>query len=78
VQRSSSPEKEGNRALFGGAPDCPVSPRTEGNQSLPNGVQTDPSCIGAIKGTPRCMERYTNHSLNIQQRRDIEFTCLLS
>jgi hypothetical protein len=65
-------------SLSGGVPDCPVHPQTEGNQSLPNGTQTAPSCLGAIKGTPRCMEQNTNHSLNIQQRRDIEFTPLLS
>jgi hypothetical protein len=57
---------------------CPVSPRTEGNQCLPNGAQTTLSCLGAIKGTPGCMEHTTKHSLNIQQRRDIEFTPLLS
>jgi hypothetical protein len=30
---------------------CPVRPRTESNQCLPNGAQTAPSCLGAIKGT---------------------------
>jgi hypothetical protein len=48
-----------------------------GNQSLPNGTLTAPSCLGAIKGTPRRMEQHTKHSLNIQQCRDIEFTPLL-
>jgi hypothetical protein len=43
-------------SLSGGAPDCPVRPRIEGNQSLPNGTLTAPSCLGDIKGTPRRME----------------------
>jgi hypothetical protein len=54
VQRSASPNKERNHALFmsGGAPDCPVRQRTEGKNCLPNGAPTAPSCLGAIKGTP--------------------------
>jgi hypothetical protein len=64
-------------SLPGGAPNCLVRPRTEGNQGLPNGTPTTSSCLGAIKGTPRRMEHYTKKSLNIQQRRDIEFTTLL-
>jgi hypothetical protein len=52
-------------SLSGGAPDCPVCPRTEGNQSLPNGAPTAPGSLGAIKGTPRRMEKYTKHPLNI-------------
>jgi hypothetical protein len=59
--------------LYGGATDCPVRPRTEGNKSLPNGTPTTLSCLGAIKGTPRRMEQDTKQSLNIQQRGDIEF-----
>jgi hypothetical protein len=58
LQRTASPEKEGNRALSlsGGAPDCPVRPWTEGNYGLPNRDPTAPSCLGAIKGTPRHIE----------------------
>jgi hypothetical protein len=76
LQRPASPEKEGNRALFtsGGASDCPVRPQTEGNYGLPNRAPTAPSCLGAIKGTPRCMEQYTKHLLNILRRRDFAFT----
>jgi hypothetical protein len=61
-----------NHALFmsGGAPDCPVCPRTEGNNCLPNGAQTALSCLGAIKGTPRCMEQYTKPLLNILRSLD--------
>jgi hypothetical protein len=29
-----------------------------------------PSCLGAIKGTPRCMKEYTKHSLIIPKHRD--------
>jgi hypothetical protein len=47
---------------------CPVHPRTDGNQGLPNGAPTAPRFLGAIKGTPRCMELHTKHSLNILQR----------
>jgi hypothetical protein len=67
LQRSASPNKERNRALFmsGGAPDCPLRPRTEGKNFLPNGVPTAPSCLGAIKGTLRRMEQYTKPLLNI-------------
>jgi hypothetical protein len=37
VQRSASPKKERNHALFmsGGAPDCPVRQQTEGKNCLP-------------------------------------------
>jgi hypothetical protein len=28
-------------------------------------LSTAPSCLGAIKGTPRRMEEYTKHSLSI-------------
>jgi hypothetical protein len=72
VQRSASLEKETNRALFmsGGAPDCPVSQRTEGNNCLPNGDPTVCSYLGAIKGTPRRMEHYTKPPLNILRRLD--------
>jgi hypothetical protein len=78
-QRSVSLEKKGimHYSLSGGAPYCLLCPRTEGNQGLPNGTQTAPSCLVAIKGTPRHMEHNTNQSLNIQQCRDIEFTPLL-
>jgi hypothetical protein len=64
-------------SLSGGAPDCPVRPWTEGNYSLPNGVQTAPSYLGAIKGTPRRMEQYTKHPLNILRRQDFTFTHLI-
>jgi hypothetical protein len=65
VQRSASPKKERNRALFmpGSAPDCPVRQRTEGKNCLPNGAPTAPSFLGAIKGTPRRMEQYIKASI---------------
>jgi hypothetical protein len=52
------------------APDSPVRPRTEGKNCLPNGAPTAPSCLGAIKGTPRRMEQYTKPPLNIIRRLD--------
>jgi hypothetical protein len=60
AQRSASPEKEGDWALY-----CPVRHPTEGKNCLPNGSPTTPSCLGAIKRTPIRMEHYTKHSLNI-------------
>jgi hypothetical protein len=42
--------------LSGGAPDCPVHHPTEDNFGLPRMPPTAPSCLGAIKGTPRRME----------------------
>jgi hypothetical protein len=61
-------------SLSGGALDCPVRPRTEGNQSLPNGTQTPPTYLGDIKGTPRRMEQHTKQSLNILQCLDYAST----
>jgi hypothetical protein len=49
--------------LSGGAPDCPVHP-TEGKNCLPCWPPTAPSCIGAIKETPRRMEELSKHSLS--------------
>jgi hypothetical protein len=65
-QRSASPNKEGNphRTVSGGAPDCPVRQATEGKNCLPGLLSTAPSCLGAIKGTPRRMEEDTKHSLS--------------
>jgi hypothetical protein len=66
-QRSASPKKERNphRTVSGGAPDCTVRQATEGKNCLLEMLSTTPSCLGAIKGTPRCMEEYTKHSLSI-------------
>jgi hypothetical protein len=51
--------------LSGGAPDCPVCHPTEGKNYLSCWVPTAPSCLGAIKGTPRRMEDVPKHSLII-------------
>jgi hypothetical protein len=52
-QQSASPKKETNQLLCSGwcAPDDPVHPRTEDNQSLPNEDQTTSWPLRAIKGT---------------------------
>jgi hypothetical protein len=42
--------------LSSGTPDCPVRHPTEGKNCLPRMPPTAPSCLGAIKGTPRRME----------------------
>jgi hypothetical protein len=67
LQWSASPFKEGNRApdSVRCAPDCPVRQATEGKISLPRMLSTAPSCLGAIKGTPRRMEEDTKHPLSI-------------
>jgi hypothetical protein len=70
-QQSDMPNLEGDQApdrlqdLSGGAPDCPVHHSTEGKDSLPSWSSTAPSCLGAIKGTPRRMEESPKHSLSI-------------
>jgi hypothetical protein len=80
MQRLASPNKERNHALFmsSGAPDCPVRLRTEGKNCLPNGAPTTRSCLGAIKGTPRRMEKNTKPLLNILRRLDSASTHLFS
>jgi hypothetical protein len=52
--RRSAPDNE--QWMFGGAPDCPVHHPTESKNCLPRMPPTAPSCLGAIKGTPRRME----------------------
>jgi hypothetical protein len=79
-QRSDAPDLEGDRALdllqwlSGGAPDCPVCHSTEGKDSLPCWSPTAPSCLGAIKGTPRRMEENTKLTRNILRHLDSAFT----
>jgi hypothetical protein len=36
-----------------------------------------PSCLGAIKGTPRRMEENTKHSLSIPKHQDFDFAHLI-
>jgi hypothetical protein len=48
----------------------------ESKNCLPNGTPTAPSCLGAIKGTPRHMEHDTKHPLNILRRLDFATTHL--
>jgi hypothetical protein len=55
------------------APDCPVRQTTEGKNCLPRLLPTAPSCLGAIKGTPRRMEENTKHLLIISKHQDIDF-----
>jgi hypothetical protein len=65
------PNLEGDRApdslqdLSGGALDCPMRHSTEGKDGLPSLPPTAPSCLGAIKGTPRRMEESPKYSLSI-------------
>jgi hypothetical protein len=43
---------------------------TEGKFGLPSWLPTAPSCLGAIKGTPKRMEERTKHSLSILRHPD--------
>jgi hypothetical protein len=54
LRRRSAPDHE--QCMSDGAPDCPVRHPTEGKNCLPRLPPTAPSCLGAIKGTPRRME----------------------
>jgi hypothetical protein len=78
-QRSALPNEEGNphRTVSGGAPDYLVRQATEGKNCLPRLLSTAPSCLGAIKGTPRRMEVYTKHSLSIPKHQDIDSALLI-
>jgi hypothetical protein len=78
AQQSASPEKERNQALFmsSGASDCPVRQPTEDKNCLPNGDPTAHSCLGAINGTPKRMEKNTKPPLNILRRLDTTSTHL--
>jgi hypothetical protein len=61
-RRSRTGQQQG---LSGGAPDCPVRHPTEGKICLPRMPKTTPSCLGAIKWTPRRMEESPKHTLSI-------------
>jgi hypothetical protein len=50
---------------------------TEGKIGLPSWPPTAPSCLGAIKGTPRRMEHKTKHSLSILRHPDSASTHLI-
>jgi hypothetical protein len=63
--------------LSGGAPDCPVHHSTEGKDCLPNWSLTAPSCLGAIKGTPRRMEQNNKLLRNILRLPDFVSTHLI-
>jgi hypothetical protein len=51
--------------MSGGAPDYPVRHPTEGKNCLTGMPPTAPSCLRAIKGTPRRMEEIPKHTLSI-------------
>jgi hypothetical protein len=58
--------------LSGGAPDYPLHHPTEGKFGLPSWPPTAPSCLGAIKGTPRCMEKLPKLTRNILRLPDFD------
>jgi hypothetical protein len=64
--RNGSKSRTGHeQRLSGGTPDCPVRHPTEGKISLPRMPPVAPSCLWAIKGTPRRMEEAPKHTLSI-------------
>jgi hypothetical protein len=63
--------------LSGGAPDCSVHHSTEGKDGLPSLSPTAPSCLGAIKGTPRRMEEPSKLTRNILRLPDSDSTHLI-
>jgi hypothetical protein len=67
LQRPASPNKERDPhwTVSDGAPDCPVRQATEGKNCLLEMLSTAPSCLGAIKGTPRRMEENTKQPSSI-------------
>jgi hypothetical protein len=79
LQRSTSPNEERNphRTVSGGAPDCPVRQATEDKNCLLELLSTAPSCLGAIKGTPRHIEEYIKHSLSIPKHQDFDSAQLI-
>jgi hypothetical protein len=66
-----------HQTVSGGAPDCPMRQATEGKNCLPGMHSTAPTCLGAIKGTPRRMEEYTKHSLSIPKHQDLDSAHLI-
>jgi hypothetical protein len=56
---------------------CPVRQATEGKNCLLEMLSTAPSCLGAIKGTPRRMEEETKHSLSIPKHQDFDSAHLI-
>jgi hypothetical protein len=76
VKKSSTGHVWWCTGLSSGAPDCLVHQSIEGKHCLPNGDPTAPSCLEAIKGTPRRMEHNTKPSLNILRRLDSASTHL--
>jgi hypothetical protein len=75
IGRRSAPDRL--QWLSGGAPDCPVRHLTEGKDSLPCWPPTAPSCLGAIKGTPRRMEEIPKLTRNILRLQDSNFAHLI-
>jgi hypothetical protein len=56
---------------------CPVRHPTEGKICLPGLLPTAPSCLGAIKGTPRRMEENNKHSLINSKHQDFNSALLI-
>jgi hypothetical protein len=73
LQWSDAPDLKGDRAPDSYR-DCPVHHLTEGKFGFPSWPPTAPSCLGAIKGTPRRMEELPKHSLSILRLQDSNFT----
>jgi hypothetical protein len=75
-QQSDAPDMEGDHAPDNYS-DCPVHHPTEGKFGLPSWPPTAPSCLGAIKGTPRRMEENTKLTRDILRLPDSDSTQLI-
>jgi hypothetical protein len=67
----------GRRSAWTVYSDCPVRHPTEGKDSLSCWPPTTPSCLGAIKGTPRRMEESPKLTRNILRLQDSNFAHLI-
>jgi hypothetical protein len=62
----------GHRTVSGVHRTVRCTRRQKAGLAFPDLFSTAPSCLGAIKGTPRRMEEYTKHSYNIPKHQDID------
>jgi hypothetical protein len=67
----------GHRTVSGVHRTVRCASRQKARSAFPDCSQTAPSCLGAIKGSPRRMEDNTKHSYNIPKHQDIDSAPLI-